>query len=174
MVGVIEWDLIELRPDFRATEMSYRFINKVMSETMPGVPVVIQFFRPYGDGMRAALSGRYQTLLDRELESRHTIGFSPFSRQIDVVIQSDRAEGAFRLSAKLPEVMHAFPTVTALGPLPISSSRQKSEIGYRITLLLPLDLPLDEIRSFLREWRTKTLKSHRGSALFIHFDVDPR
>ena len=175
LVGVVQWDLMEFRPDFRATERSYRFMIRLLSETKRETPVIAQFFRPYGAGIKAVLSEQYKTLLDSELENRNMVGFSPFSRQIDIVIQSDKATDAFETANHfIGEASDSPFGLRTLGPSPLNPSRQKAEIGYRVTLLVPLDAPLREVRSFLHSLRSSTLKAHRGSHLFIYFDVDPQ
>lgn len=174
MIGVIQWDLLELRPDFRAIERSYRFVTELLNESPKGTGIVLQFFRPYGIGLKAALSGNYRTLLDSELESRFAVGFSPFSRQIDAVIQSTDSSVAFSVANGLLSGLSAFPHLKTLGPSPIATTRAKAEIGSRVTILHPLDSSLSDTRHFLAEWRSKTLRKHRGTPLFIHFDVDPQ
>ena len=175
MVGIIQWDLLELRPDFRAIERSYRFLMKVVSETTEGTEIVVQFFRPYGQGLKAILSRRYKTLLDSEMESRHAVGFSPFSRQIDLIFLSKQAKEAFDGAGRfIRDLTGQYPQIRALGPSPRPSHKFESEPGYRVTILLPLDLPLGEIRSYLRAWRRSLLSETKRDTYVIYFDADPQ
>lgn len=174
LIGVIQWDLMELSPDFRAIERSYRFISKVMSESREGTPVVVQFFRPYGVGLKAFLASNYKILMDYELESRFAVGFSPFSRQIDVIAQSGDKTVAFSAASSLVPRLSSLQSIRILGPSPLSPSRQEVEIGYRMTLLVPLSQKISIIRHHLRDWRKEVLDSHRGVPLYIYFDVDPQ
>ena len=174
MIGVVQWDLLELRPDFRAIERSYRFVTGLLNESRKDTGVVLQFFRPYGIGLKAALSGNYRALLDSELESRFAVGFSPFSRQIDAVIQSSDSSVAFSLANGLLSELSAFPHLKTLGPSPIATTRAEAVTGSRVTILHPLDTSLSDTRRFLLKWRSETLRKHRGTPLFIHFDVDPQ
>ena len=174
-VGVVQWDLFEFRPDFRAAERGYRFMVKLLSETRAEAPVIVQFFRPYGVAMKAILAEKYQILLDSELENRYMVGFSPFSRQIDVVIQSDSARDAYKTANLfIQKAGEALKEVRTLGPSPLNSSRRKAEIGYRVTFLVSLEASLKAVRDFLKSLRSSIFKAHRGSHLFIYFDVDPQ
>ena len=175
LIGIVQWDLLELRPDFRATERSYRFMMKVLSEAPPDTRVVAQFFRPYGTGLKAILARNYRQLFDEELEARFQVGFSPFSRQIDAVILSGNASDAYRAALKLSEETAGnFPETRTLGPSPLPSGHSAAGNGYRLTLLVPPDRPLTPVRSFLKAWRAGLLRGHRGSSLFVYFDADPQ
>lgn len=175
MVGIVQLDLLIMRPDFRANERTYRFLMTCVSEARQASSVVVQYFVQRPTALDALLQENYKTLLDSELKERHVVNFPPFSRQLDVIIQSNSQRDAYRQSQSiLLQVQSRLPEIQALGPTPLPSYKKDTDIGYRLSLLIPLQHPLSQVRSLLHGLRKEILSSHRGSTLFIYFDMDPQ
>ncbi len=174
MIGVIQLDLLVMRPDFRANEYTYRYLMTCLTEARNAKHLLVQYFVQRPNALDAIMQHDYKLLLDHELHERHLVKFPPFSRQLDLVLQSDNRQAVFELSQTLTQQIGLqLPTLSILGPTPLPSYKKDTDIGYRITLLIPLQENLSNLRALLHKWRKEILTQHRGSSLYIHFDMDP-
>lgn len=116
----------------------------------------------------------YKALLDHELKERHTIGFPPFSRQIDICFESRERKIAALLCKNMAlQISQRLPYCMLLDPAPLPSTKKDTDIGYKLTLLVPIKLASDLVKVLLKEIRDDILNTYRGSQIKVYFDVDP-
>lgn len=175
MIGIVQLDLLLMRPDFRANERAYQHLMTCMTEARKAKHIIIQYFVQRPIALDAITKRDYKVLLDNELHERHIVGFPPFSRELDVVLQSDSRHDAFRYGETIAQQINQhLPQLKLFGPSPLPSYKKETDIGYRLTLLIPLQQNLSEVRALLYKLRKDILAQHRGSTLFIYFDMDPQ
>lgn len=175
MIGIVQIELMTSVPDFRANERTYQTLVRCYSSAPYLRRMVVQYLsstKP--NALLAFEQKKYQLMLDHELEERHIILFPPFARQIDIVIQSGTRTAASHFVAELKGALHtALAGISVIGPIPLPPHKKETDIGYRLTLLIPLSYPLTDARHRLTDITSTLLSQYRGPQLYLYYDVDP-
>lgn len=173
MVGVIQLDLLLTLPDHRAAERAYRMLTTCRDELRDGGRLIIQYFSK-SPVIDAFLEDDYQTFIEHEMEERHQLLFPPFCRITDLVLEGKSQPLISRFADRVAdELSRLLPAVQILGPTPLPVSKRGASFGFRVTLLIPLDVALSPLRTFLQSTVAGWVKTSGITSLRYYYDVDP-
>nr|WP_321776213.1 hypothetical protein [uncultured Porphyromonas sp.] len=173
MVGVIQLDLLLTLPDHRAAERAYRMLTSCRDELRDGGRLIIQYFSK-SPVLDAFLEDDYQTFIEHEMEERHQLLFPPFCRITDLVLEGKSQPLISRFADRVAgELSRLLPAVQILGPTPLPVSKRAASFGFRVTLLIPLDVALSPLRTFMQSTVAGWVKTSGIPSLRYYYDVDP-
>ena len=173
MVGVIQLDLLLTLPDHRAAERAYRMLTTCRDELRDGGRLIIQYFSK-SPVLDAFLEDDYQTFIEHEMEERHQLLFPPFCRITDIVLEGKSQPMISRFADRVAgELSRLLPAVQILGPTPLPVSKRAASFGFRVTLLIPLDVALSPLRTFMQSTVAGWVKTSGIPSLHYYYDVDP-
>ena len=173
MVGVIQLDLLLTLPDHRATERAYRMLTSCRDELRDGGRLIVQYFS-MSPALSAFLEDDYQTFIEHEMEERHQLLFPPFCRITDLVLEGKSQPLISRFADRVAgELSRLLPAVQILGPTPLPVSKRAASFGFRVTLLIPLDVALSPLRTFMQSTVAGWVKTFGIPSLRYYYDVDP-
>ncbi|WP_297237304.1 hypothetical protein [uncultured Porphyromonas sp.] len=173
MVGVIQLDLLLTLPDHRAAERAYRMLTSCRDELRDGGRLIIQYFSK-SPVLDAFLEDDYQTFIEHEMEERHQLLFQPFCRITDLVLEGKSQPLISRFADRVAgELSRLLPAVQILGPTPLPVSKRAASFGFRVTLLIPLDVALSPLRTFMQSTVAGWVKTSGIPSLRYYYDVDP-
>lgn len=173
MVGVIQLDLLLTLPDHRAAERAYRMLTTCRDELRDGGRLIVQFFSK-SPVLDAFLEDDYQTFIEHEMEERHQLLFPPFCRITDIVLEGKSQPLISRFADRMAgELSRLLPAVQILGPTPLPVSKRAASFGFRVTLLIPLDVALSPLRTFMQSTVAGWVKTSGIPSLRYYYDVDP-
>lgn len=173
MVGVIQLDLLLTLPDHRAAERAYRMLTTCRDELQDRSKLIIQYFSK-SPALDAFLEDDYETFMEHEMEERHQLLFPPFCRITDIVLESSSQALISRFAERVArELSRLLPDIQILGPTPLPVNKQGVSFGCRVTLLIPLDVALSPLRTFLGSTVEGWVRSSGIRSLHYYYDVDP-
>ena len=173
MVGVIQLDLLLTLPDHRAAERAYRMLTSCRDEQRDGGRLIVQYFSK-SPVLDAFLEDDYQTFIEHEMEERHQLLFPPFCRITDIVLEGKSQPLISRFADRMAgELSRLLPAVQILGPTPLPVSKRAASFGFRVTLLIPLDVALSPLRTFMQSTVAGWVKTSGIPSLRYYYDVDP-
>lgn len=173
-IGILQFDLLSTFPDFRANEYSHRFLLKCRNESPSLQRMVIQVLTEDQNAINAFVKRDYRILLDHELEERHIVLFPPFSRHIDIYFESKSQTEAFKLATQARDILTAqLSDCSVMGPAPLPLHKKDREIGYKLTLLSPLNRSSQNLRNILESLIGSMIEGYRGPHMYVYYDVDP-
>ena len=173
MVGVIQLDLLLTLPDHRAAERAYRMLTTCRDELRDGGRLIVQYFSK-SPVLDAFLEDDYQTFIEHEMEERHQLLFPPFCRITDLVLEGKSQPLISRFADRVAgELSRLLPAVQILGPTPLPVSKRAASFGFRVTLLIPLDVALSPLRTFMQSTVAGWVKTSGIPSLRYYYDVDP-
>ncbi|MDO5036518.1 MAG: hypothetical protein Q4D93_06120 [Porphyromonas sp.] len=174
-IGIVQLDLLATQLDFRAGERTFRFLTKCHDEAPQLRHYVVQYFAEGHNALEAFQKKSYDEMVHHELAERHLILLPPFSRLIDLYFESTQRAKAQEVALAMRTKLTALcPTCSILGPAPLPVHKRETDIGYKLTLIVPLELPAMQVREKLSAEIDNFLKHYRGPQLRIYFDVDPQ
>ena len=173
MVGVIQLDLLLTLPDHRAAERAYRMLTTCRDELRDQSKLIVQYFSK-SPALDAFLEDDYETFMEHEMEERHQLLFPPFCRITDIVLESRNQALISRFAERVArELSRLLPDVQILGPTPLPVNKRGVSFGCRVTLLIPLDVSLSPLRTFLSSTVEGWVRSSGIRSLHYYYDVDP-
>jgi primosomal protein N' (replication factor Y) len=144
LVGIVCADLSLNLPDFRSSERTFQLLAQVAGRAGRGRRsgrVILQTFNPDHFSIQAARNQDYEEFYRQEIQFRKALQYPPFTRLIQIRIQSaektSAAEAAQRLGQlghKLKALHQRYAYVDILGPLEAPLARIANQ--YRWQLLL--------------------------------------
>ncbi len=102
LVGVLSADQEMLQPDFRASERAFQILTQVAGRSGRGVvagEVIYQSLMPQHPVLAAAVAGDYGAFAEREMQLRRQLGYPPFVRIIDLLVDGADVEQVRRRAA---------------------------------------------------------------------------
>lgn len=173
MVGVIQLDLLLTLSDHRAAERAYRMLTTCRDELQDRSKLIIQYFSK-SPALDAFLEDDYETFMEHEMEERHQLLFPPFCRITDIVLESSSQALVSRFAERVArELSRLLPDIQILGPTPLPVNKRGVSFGCRVTLLIPLDVALSPLRTFLGSTVEGSVRSSGIRSLHYYYDVDP-
>jgi primosomal protein N' (replication factor Y) (superfamily II helicase) len=137
LVGVLQADREMMQPDFRAGERAFQVLTQVAGRSGRGVTageVVFQSLMPGNPVITAAVTGDYAGFAGRELELRRTLGYPPYRRMIDVLVDGKDADQVRRRAEALRDMLVPREGIEVLGPAPMPHARLKGRYRWHLTL----------------------------------------
>jgi len=179
LVGVVNADIALTIPDFRAGERTFALLTQVAGRAGRGAErgeVFIQTHSPDHHGVRLALDQDYHGFHAREIQFREAIEFPPYSRLVNLRVESKDSQAAEEAVAALAALLgdairgRGDESVRAIGPTPSPFTRLRGWYRHQITLqgashrANAAVLDSDKVREFVE-------KSHNQFKIIV--DVDP-
>ncbi len=171
LVGIVLADSGLLIPDFRAEERTFDLLVQVAGRSGRADTsgrVVVQTRMKDNPAIVLASKSQVEEFFDNELDTRKLLGFPPFSRMINLVIRSPKADAARTFANELANRLRQVATNTQIygaNECPI----EKIRANYRFQVLLKTTRPADMFHSL--SLALSSLKTPFGVTLEI--DVDP-
>jgi primosomal protein N' (replication factor Y) (superfamily II helicase) len=147
LVGVVQADREMLQPDFRASERAFQILTQVAGRAGRGEKrgeVVIQSLLVQHHVIACAATGDYLSFAERELEYRRALGYPPFHRMIDLLIDGPKKDQVEARAELIRDALaQALPRealdrgrwgVEVLGPAPMPLARLKGRFRWHMTL----------------------------------------
>ena len=137
LVGVLQADSEMLQPDFRAGERAFQILTQVAGRSgrsEAAGEVVFQSLMPGHPVITAAVIGDYAGFASRELELRRTLGYPPFRRMTDLLVDGKDADVVRRRAEALRDLLAPHEGVEILGPAPMPHARLKGRYRWHLTL----------------------------------------
>ncbi len=172
MIAFVQIDLLTTMPDFRANEVAYRLLCKCLNEASHLKTMIIQYLVPGQNVLEAVEKGSYTHLFEYEMNDRLLIGYPPFSRMIDIYIESEGKRSAFALAGQIASKLKAVGVDPVMGPAPLPVHKKMVDSGYKLTCMLPLDTPA-EMKVLIRDVTEAEMKDFYDKRCRVYFDVDP-
>jgi primosomal protein N' (replication factor Y) len=180
LVGVVAADLSLFFPEYHAGERTFQLLSQVAGRAGRGEAagqVLIQTFNPEHYVFQMVQAQDYVKFYEREIETRRTLGYPPFTRLALVRVSGPWEESvsreARRLAAALQRLLrqdeHLRPRIQVLGPAPAGLSRLKERYRWQL-LLKSYGRPAltDAIQHLRRLWNPPP-----RSRLDLTLDIDP-
>jgi len=172
LVGVLSADVAMSLPDFRMGEHTFQLLTQVAGRAGRGEKkgdVYIQTFTPFHPIIRAAVSQNYEEFYQKEIEYRRQLGYPPFSRLMNILIEgkdlSQVSRAAHGLEKNLKKVLLS--PVRIIGPHPAPTAKIKGKHRWQIIVFCPRGKRIHaELKSILG-------RSKNEKAVKIVVDVDP-
>ena len=171
LVGIVLADSGLLIPDFRAEERTFDLLVQVAGRSGRADTsgrVVVQTRMKDNPAIVMAAKGQVEQFFDNELELRKNLGFPPFSRMVNLVVRSEKAEVAKAFANTIATRLRQVAKNTQIygeNECPI----EKIRANYRYQVLLKTTKPSDMLQSL--GLALNGLKVPSGAVLEI--DVDP-
>lgn len=171
LVGIVLADSGLLIPDFRAEERTFDLLVQVAGRSGradTSGKVVVQTRMKDNPAIVMASQGKVEEFFDKELSLRKDLGFPPFSRMINLVIRSPKADIAKSFANAIATRLREVATNTQIygaNECPI----EKIRANYRYQVLLKSTKPADMFRSL--DQALFGLKT--PSTAVLEIDVDP-
>jgi primosomal protein N' (replication factor Y) len=171
LVGVISADTWLNRPDFRAAEVTFRFLMQAAARAGQAGRkghLVIQTYQPDHYAIKAAAAGDCAAFYEVELAARREHAYPPFSAMAGLVVSARAQQRTEQVAKALAETIRAEEHITLLGPIPAPLAKLKGR--YRSQMLVLAD----DHEHLLRALRSATAGMPRNlGGVSVQVDVDP-
>jgi primosomal protein N' (replication factor Y) len=181
LVGVVNADVALTIPDFRAGERTFALLTQVAGRAGRGTErgeVYVQTHSADHHAVRLALQQDYRGFFARETQFRERIEFPPYSRLINIRVESKDNEVAEKevdqlgrmLRETIAEETDEVEPVRAIGPTPCPFMRLRGWYRHQVTLqakthrAMAKVLDSEKVKDYLE-------KSHNQFKIIV--DVDP-
>jgi len=161
VVGIILIDTLFNLPDFRATEHTFHFLNKIRRSMKKGASLVIQTYNP----TYYALTMEGDKFYSEELKIRRALGYPPFQRWIRILLEGRIKSKVKDKSNEIAKELEV-DNLNFLGPSPCPFFKAKGRYRYHIILR-------DDSTKCLKKSIKKISSKTMGGSVKIGIDVDP-
>ena len=174
LVGVVWADAGMGLPDFRAAERTFQLLVQVTGRAGRGEQpgrVILQTHQPDHYSVTTAQNHDYDKLYQQEIALRRTLGYPPFSRLINLVLDGVEEEAVRQAATELAHVAQTCRgRVTVLGPAPAPLSRLRGRYRWQVLLKGAAMKPLHQLYLHLAK---NPPAGVRGGTVKMAVDVDP-
>ncbi|MDG4476013.1 replication restart helicase PriA [Thiovibrio frasassiensis] len=175
LVGIVWADAGLGMPDYKGGERTFQLLAQVTGRAgrgeQPG-KVIVQTHQPTHYSIAAARDHDYPRFFAKEMGLRKALGYPPFSRLINLVLDGEQEEGvqsrASLLAAKGKSLLPRYRRTAILGPAPAPLARLRGRFRWQILLKGP---DLEELHGLCLELEQE--QSRLGAAVNLSVDVDP-
>ena len=173
LVGIINADIGLGLPDFRSAERTFQLLTQAAGRAgrgeTPGM-VLLQTINPEHYAVRYAAAQDYARFYVKEIEFRRLMRYPPYSALANLLIRSQSAEEALRLSSELGQHLGAQAEgLRVMGPGAAPVPKLKREFRYQLLLKAASRKRLNEALQTSRRFAAG--RNWPATALVI--DVDP-
>jgi len=174
LVGIVWADAGLGMPDYKAGERTFQLLAQVTGRAgrgeQPG-KVIIQTYQPGHYSIAAARDHDYPRFFTKETGLRKALGYPPFSRLINLVLDGEQEETvqhrAESLAAK-GKALRRYRKTAILGPAPAPLARLRGRFRWQILLKGP---DLEELHGLCTELEQE--HARLAGAVNLAVDVDP-
>lgn len=174
LVGIVWADAGLGLPDYKAGERTFQLLAQVTGRAGRGEQpgrVIVQTHQPGHYSIAAARDHDYSRFFEKETGLRRSLGYPPFSRLINLVLDGEQEEAvqnrAMALATKGKE-LRRYQKTAILGPAPAPLSRLRGRFRWQILLKGPM---LEELHGLCLELEQE--QARLGGAVNLSVDVDP-
>jgi primosomal protein N' (replication factor Y) len=174
LIGVVWADAGMGLPDFRAAERTFQLLVQVTGRAgrgdQPG-RVILQTHQPEHYSITTAQAHAYDELYERELALRRGLGYPPFARLINIVLDGVEEEAVRQAATELADTAQTHRgKVMVLGPAPAPLSRLRGRYRWQILLKGAAVEPLRQLALYLEKNPPPAVRS---GTVKMAVDVDP-
>jgi len=174
LVGIVWADAGLGMPDYKAGERTFQLLAQVTGRAgrgeQPG-KVIVQTHQPGHYSIAAARDHDYPRFFEKEIGLRKALGYPPFSRLINLVLDGEQEEAvqnrAEALAAK-GKALRRYRKTAILGPAPAPLARLRGRFRWQILLKGP---DLEELHSLCLELEQE--HARLAGTVNVSVDVDP-
>ena len=178
LVGVLNADIGLDMPDFRAPEKLFAKLIQVSGRSGRGIipgEVVIQTYNPNLDLIDDAARQDYDTFYEREIESRKSLSYPPFSRLVNFRLAAKKENSVSKYSLLFKQNLEnklriSKIKVHLLGPAPCPLYRLRGM--YRRHLFIKTK-QVTKFTHLLYDWERNEPNFGLPSSVKLVIDVDP-
>jgi len=176
LVGVVWADAGMGLPDFRAAERTFQLLVQVTGRAGRGEQpgrVILQTHQPDHYSVTTARNHNYDELYEREIALRRGLGYPPFARLINIVLDGVEEEAVRQAAESLARTAQSLcgrGRVTVLGPAPAPLSRLRGRYRWQVLLKGRAVEPLHHLCLQLAK---NPPPGVRGGTVKMAVDVDP-
>ncbi|MBU4117231.1 MAG: primosomal protein N' [Proteobacteria bacterium] len=174
LVGIVWADAGLGLPDYKAGERTFQLLAQVTGRAGRGEQpgrVIVQTHQPGHYSIAAARDHDYSRFFEKETGLRKSLGYPPFSRLINLVLDGEQEEAvqnrAMALATKGKE-LRRYQKTAILGPAPAPLARLRGRFRWQILLKGPM---LEELHGLCLELEQE--QARLGGAVNLSVDVDP-
>ncbi|OGR00637.1 MAG: primosomal protein N' [Deltaproteobacteria bacterium RIFOXYD12_FULL_55_16] len=174
LVGIVWADAGLGLPDYKAGERTFQLLAQVTGRAGRGEQpgrVIVQTHQPGHYSIAAARDHDYPSFFTKETGLRKALGYPPFSRLINLVLDGEQEElvqnRAEALAAK-GKTLRRYKKTAILGPAPAPLARLRGRFRWQILLKGP---DLEELHGLCLELEQE--QARLGGAVNLSVDVDP-
>lgn len=180
LVGIINADQGLHFPDFRASEKTFQLLVQAAGRAGRGAhsgEVVIQTFDPNHYVFKYLLTHDYLGFYEREVETRKTLNYPPFSRLCLIRVVGESEERVLHYGQEIARYLwqaNREKKFGVLGPAPAPLSRINNRYRYHILVKQPResDPSMSAVRRLLKEGIYKN-PAVKKWPVEIQIDMDP-
>ena len=174
LVGIVWADAGLGMPDYKAGERTFQLLAQVTGRAGRGEQpgrVIVQTHQPGHYSIAAARDHDYPRFFAKEIGLRKALGYPPFSRLINLVLDGEQEETvqarALALAAK-GKVLRRYKKTAILGPAPAPLARLRGRFRWQLLLKGP---DLEELHALCLELEEE--QARLAGAVHLSVDVDP-
>ncbi len=175
-VGIISADTLLNFPDFRSNERAFNMMEQVAGRAgRKGErgSVFIQSSQADNPVLEYVKNHDYLGFYRSELESRHRLGYPPFTRIINVYIRNKDSEMCDRAARELAGALRQSLGNRVLGPEKPFIARISNQYIQSIMLKIEVEASMTKAKAFLRAIYESLAASPAIKTSTIYYDVDP-
>lgn len=176
VVGILDADTMLNKPDFRAYEQAFQMMSQVSGRAGrrgSRGKVFLQTRNAKLPLLKQVVDNDYSGLYKEMCDERNMFHYPPFSHVINVVLKHSKSEVVESASLELAGRLRQWFGERVLGPDKPSVARVKQQHIRKIVLKIENSISLAQVRKYLRQAQTATLKDKRYATVVIYYDVDP-
>jgi len=179
LVGVVSADAGLSFPDFRSAERTFQLLTQVAGRagrgTAPG-RVVLQSYYPDHYALLFSQKQDFEAFYRKEIEFRRLMGYPPFRKLTQVLIEDPDRHKATRTAEKIASIFkkQVLSKTTGSRPVilgPASAPLEKLRGNYRMQILVKSPAGFDTVT--LLQNCFSYLSQHKVSTSKVKVDVDP-
>lgn len=144
LIAVLSIDTILNLPEFRSDERIYQIINQLKKyKRDESTPFILQTFKPEQEIFSISLKSDFENLYNREIETRKTLNYPPFSQLIKLTHKNPNPIVAIREAQKITEQLTKLTETKnckILGPASGFIPKLKGQYIYNIIIKSNLDI----------------------------------
>lgn len=176
VVGILDADTMLNSPDFRAYEHAFTMMSQVAGRAgRKGGrgTVFLQTRNAQLPVVRQVVNNDYTSFYNELIEERQLFRYPPFFHLVYVYLKHNNDKTVEAAALEIAGRLRQWFGSRVLGPDKPSVSRVKQQNIRKIVLKLENGLPLDKVRTYLKEAQRLTLQDKRYASVVIYYDVDP-
>ena len=176
VVGILNADTMLNYPDFRAYEHAFMMMSQVSGRAgrrgKRGL-VILQTHQPDLPIIRQVVTGDYASLYSAMVAERTEFRYPPFYRLVYVYLKHRDERVVETAAVEMASRLRYWFQNRVLGPDKPAVAKVKTLAIRKLVVKLEPQLPMADVRRYLRLAAQQLSQDKRYSSLQVYFDVDP-